>query len=131
MHHLIVYKSLGLDRIRRSAILSVIALTSGKTISNYPKYGFCECFGAPGANPQKLQRVLAFWGTATCDPASLFDRGATIYYAKILSVSPRRILSIRRVLSTFSAPLRITKSMSSLRIWGSSTAKVLASFISR
>ena len=52
-------------------------------------------------------------------------------YPRIRSVAPSKILSIRRVRSTFSAPLRMTKSTSLPRICGPSTSKESASFISR
>ena len=54
-----------------------------------------------------------------------------LVYPRIRSFSPSKILSIRRVWSTFSAPLRMTKSMSPFRMCGPSTSKESASLISR
>ena len=54
-----------------------------------------------------------------------------LVYPRIRSFAPSKILSIRRVPSTVSVPLRMTKSTSLPRICGPITSKESASFISR
>lgn len=77
---------------------------------------------SPVINDMMLEPIVTHW-----------QSGEYIYlvYPRIRSFAPSKILSIRRVRSTFSAPLRMTKSTSLPRICGPSTSKESASFISR